>query len=116
MGVTQDASAFSDVTFSIVSGGGRLIATHSGSPAVQTRGPKIAAYHGLARAFVRSSEDHATSAVHRSLLNRIDMDTGKGASALIVEPSTICHDLMALDPIVVQAKVEGLPVASISIP
>merc|ERR1711862_588152 len=81
--VTQDASAFTNVNFSIVSGAGRLIATHSGNPAVQTRGSVIAAYHGLARAFVRSSEDHASSARHRSLVRRIDRETGQGSSVHI---------------------------------
>merc|ERR1712151_986 len=112
MGVTQDASAFSDVTFSVVSGGGRLIATHSGNPAVQTRGPTVAAYHGLARAFIRSSEDHASGAKHQGLLRQIDKDSGKRSSVRIADPSEALKDL---PPIVVKATAEGLPTELISI-
>merc|ERR1712003_165660 len=97
----------------IVSGAGRLVATHSGSPADQVRGPVVPAYHGLARAFVRSSEDHATSATHRSRLLQIDKDTGVGSSALISAPDS--ND-QGLPPIIVKAFVEGLPDVTISIP
>merc|ERR1712070_899646 len=80
---SQDASAFSNVTFSVLSGAGRILATHSGSPADQQQGNTLQAYHGLARVFIRSSEDHATSPSHRSLVQRIDVDSGKGSSVRV---------------------------------
>jgi len=112
--VSQGKSSFSAVTFSIVSGGGRIVGdVISGNPADQQRGNTVQAYHGLARAFVRSSEDHATSAVHRSLLHRIDKDSGKGTSARVVMPEDSPADVA---PIVVQARIDGLPAATLSIP
>lgn len=110
---TQDASAFFNVTFSIVSGGGRVLATHSGSPADQQQGDTVQAYHGLARAFIRSSEDHATSAAHRNLLRRIDKDSGRSASVAV---SSATSHTAGLPPIVVKASVMGLPAAQLSIP
>lgn len=111
--VSQDASAFFNVTFSVVSGGGRVLATHSGNPADQQSGDTVEAYHGLARAFIRSSEDHATSAAHRSLLRRIDKDSGRGSSAIV---SSAGGPPGSLPPIVVQATVHGLATAQLSIP
>ena len=35
-----------------------------------------AAYHGLARAYIRSSADHATAPDHRRRLRQIDLDGG----------------------------------------
>lgn len=35
-----------------------------------------AAYHGLARAYIRSSADHATAPEHRRRLRQIDLDGG----------------------------------------
>jgi hypothetical protein len=113
--VSQGASAFSKVTFSVVSGGGRVLAMHSGSPADQhpQQGDNLQAYHGLARAFIRSSEDHASSAQHRSLLRRIDKDGGKDASTTVSSADSIPD---GLPPIIVRASVDGLPAVQLSIP
>jgi hypothetical protein len=113
--VTQGSSSFYNVTFTIVSGGGRILGDAvSGNPADQQRGNTVQAYHGLARAYVRSSEDHATSATHRSLLHRIDKDSGKGSSVRVaISESSFPADL---PPIIVQATIDGLPAAKLSIP
>ena len=76
----MDSSA--KLTFSVVSGDGRLWGTHSGNPA-DTAGPDAtskAAYHGLLRVVVRSSSDHASPAAHRQRLRQIDLDSGRGGS------------------------------------
>ena len=72
-----------NVTFTIVSGPGRIWATHNGDPADGS--PRNAtwntAYHGLIRVFVRSTTDSATPAWHRRRMLQIDVDSGVGDSA-----------------------------------
>ena len=67
------------VTFTVRSGNGRVWATHSGD--ASTHEPNLGhsklAYHGLARAFVRSAEDRATPGWHRRRLREIDVDGGR---------------------------------------
>lgn len=108
--VTSSADAFSKIAFAVASGGGRVIATHSGNPAEQERGAAINAYHGLVRAFVRSSEVRTGTAAHRQAL----------AAATPVDGPTrvVAGEQLAAaqDPIVVTATVEGLPPATVSIP
>jgi len=75
------SDAMLPIKFSISSGPGAVIATHNGDPACQTGRmgnadhDKAAAYHGLARAFVRSTTDHATGRAHRRRLREIDVDS-----------------------------------------
>jgi hypothetical protein len=70
-----------EVVFEVKSGDGKLWGTHSGNPAADmntnpAHGGTRAAYHGLARAYIRSSSDHATTPDHRRRLRQIDMDGG----------------------------------------
>jgi hypothetical protein len=108
--VTSAADAFSEITFAVTSGGGRLVATHSGDPAEQERGASVNAYHGLVRAFVRSSEVRAGPAARRALLAAVTPTAGHHTRIFTGE------QLGAVDPIVVTATVAGLPPATLSIP
>jgi hypothetical protein len=70
--------AMDEVVFTVKSGEGKLWATHSGNPAPDlndnpVHGPVRAAYHGLVRAYVRSSSDRATAPAHRRRLRQIDV-------------------------------------------
>eukprot|EP00937_MAST-01D_sp_MAST-1D-sp2_P002603 g2603.t1 len=107
--VTSSKDAFSKITFTVKSGGGRVAATHSGNPAEQERGSSINAYHGLVRAFIRSSEVRVGSSAQRSVLASVSPTLG---------PTRVVtgEQNAALDPIVVEATVDGLPAASVSIP
>ena len=110
--VASSSDAFAKVKFAVTSGGGRIVATHSGDPAEQERGTAINAYHGLVRAFVRSSEVRAGSAASRALLAAV---TGAHAPERTTRIFT-GKQLGAIDPIVVTATVDGLPPATIAIP
>ena len=77
--------AMDEIVFAIGSGEGKLWATHSGNPAADmnknpVHGNTRAAYHGLARAYVRSSSDRATAPAHRRRLREIDVDGGGALS------------------------------------
>lgn len=101
------------VVFSVVSGPGKVWATHNGDPANTVPGWYGAvhgnpAYHGLSRAIIRTTADHATPAWHRQRLLEIDSDR----TVDIVAPGSERQ----LNAIVVQAEVEGLETAQISIP
>eukprot|EP01052_Picozoa_sp_SAG31_P041858 SAG31_NODE_6466_length_2006_cov_2.304143_1_plen_174_part_00 len=79
-----------EISFKVVSGEGKLWATHSGNPAADmnknpVHGGIRAAYHGLARAYIRSSADRATPPAHRLRLREIDMDGG--VNTFISDPS-----------------------------
>ena len=106
-------SSFHNVTFSIVSGPGRIIGVGNGNPACHD--PNHAnwrnAYHGLARAIVQVTEDHATSPLHRKRL--IEIDREGGIRTRIISPD---ERGASDDSIVVQASVEGLGSATVSIP
>ena len=100
-----------NVTFEIVSGQGLVWATHNGDPANDSPSlaPWTPAYHGLARAFVRSTADHATSPLHRRRLRQIDLDSN-------VQVATSNTAVTDIDPIVVKVTVEGGLTAQVSIP
>lgn len=79
-----------EVVFSVKSGDGKLWGTHSGNPAADmNKNPAHsgtrAAYHGLARAYIRSSSDHATAPHHRRRLRQIDLDGG--VRTVIADPA-----------------------------
>ena len=106
-------SSFHNVSFSITSGPGRIIGTGNGNPACHD--PNHAtwrnAYHGLARAIVQVTEDHATSPLHRRRLREIDREGGIRTRIVAPEERGVRDD-----SIVVQASVEGLGSATVSIP
>jgi hypothetical protein len=82
--------AMDEIVFAVKSGDGKLWGTHSGNPAADmnknpVHGGARAAYHGLARAYIRSSSDHATVPAHRHRLRQIDLDGG--VSTIIADPS-----------------------------
>ena len=115
----QDPRASAIITFTVVSGAGVVIGTHSGSPASNlsdSTGPTFAASHGLVRAFVKSSEHRIGTAAERRLLSLVTVDAGKGESSRLVDPSQDDGDA-ALDAIVVTASAAGLATSkSLSIP
>ena len=96
-----------------MSGPGRIIGVGNGNPACHD--PNHAnwrnAYHGLARAIVQVTEDRATSPHHRRRL--IEIDREGGIRTRIISPE---ERGASDDSIVVQASVEGLGSATVSIP
>jgi hypothetical protein len=104
------------ITFEVVSGEGRLWATHSGDPAADVfespHGATRAVYHGLARAIVVSSVDRATHPDHRRRMREITTDL-EHADAL----TRVAHpdDETQPAPIVLKASAAGLGSATIQI-
>ena len=103
-------SASNTVTFKVISGPGRVLSTHSGEPATQVPAgsPSHPAYKGLVRAYVRSTQDSATSPQHRARLAEIDSETA--------DVSVVAKSAPAATEIVVEASAEGLQPARVSIP
>merc|ERR1712032_978731 len=108
----QDAAASVEITFDVISGGGRIRSTHSGTPeAVEDSGePQVSAHKGMARAFVQSTEIRIGSASERELLRKITVDLGIGNSSRLQSNSS------EIPPIVIRATSAGLTPATISIP
>jgi len=113
----QHASAAANVTFSVVSGGGRLLGTHNGSPDAfpDVLNATVAAHYGLARAYVQSTEVRAFSAAVRRTLAAIHVEAGRGGTAAILDGGEGAG-MATPPPIVVQAEVAGLPTARLNIP
>ena len=106
-------SASHNVSFSIVSGPGRIIGVGNGNPMCHepNKASWRSAYHGLARAIVQVTHNAASSLHHRKRLIQIDRDGG--IRTHIVPPGdTSPGD----DAIVVQASVDGLGTSTVSIP
>jgi hypothetical protein len=101
------------VTFKVVQGPGRIIATHSGDPADKepAHSTQSTTYHGLTRAFVRASEDSSTGAVHRQRLLEIDVDGN--SLTKIVKPDALTSDPVS---IIIRAEAPGLSPAEVEIP
>ena len=95
------------VTFTVASGPGKLLATHNGDPADLTPANAATqpAYHGLARAYIRSSVDHASAVEHRRRLLEVDMDSGQKGSTVVVDPDA--QEQAPLSDIVVKATLVG---------
>ena len=106
-------SSTHNVTFQVVSGPGRIIGVGNGNPTCHepNQVPWRSAYHGLARAIVQVTEDHATSAEHRRRLLQIDRDGGV-RTRIIPPEASISPDI----EIVVEASVAGLGSSRVSIP
>ena len=107
------ASATNNVTFTVVSGPGRIVGSHNGDPTthVNNHSPMHPAYHGLVRGVVMVTEDRASPAWHRQRLRYIDVDGNKNVK--IVEPGTETDG--ANDVIVVSASSPGLATVTVSI-
>ncbi|KAL6074978.1 Glycosyl hydrolases family 2, sugar binding domain protein [Balamuthia mandrillaris] len=105
-------NATNNVTFSIISGDGAVVATHNGDPA--SRSPANAtwhaAYHALVRCFVRSTKDEASPFEMRRLMAFVDVDGGR-----LTRYSDVRRFAEDPQPIVVRADSPGLKGAVISI-
>jgi hypothetical protein len=99
-----------NVTFSVLSGPGRLAGIGNGDPASHQaqRGTVAATFAGLARALVQVSVDCTSD--HRDLMAQVDVDGGK--RTVIVPPGQPCP---TADPIVLLATAPGLVNATVSI-
>ena len=106
-------SASQNVTFSIVSGPGRIIGVGNGNPMCHepNKASWRSAYHGLARVIVQVTQNVASSPLHRKRMIQIDRDGG--IRTHIVPPE---YTSPTADAIVVQASVEGLGTSTVSIP
>jgi len=119
----RDASANATVTFSVVSGDGRILGTINGSPfdfpisypKVDMTGPTYPAHYGLVRCFVRSTRLclDGLSAADYAVLKAAHPDAGHDGSSRV--DGAGCSETGA-DEIIVQASAEGLPVATLRIP
>lgn len=108
-------NATTNVSFTVLSGPGRIWTTHNGDPANDN--PRdvtwVPAYHGLARAFVRTTVDAATPLWHRQRMREIDRDGGRGNS-ISVRIADV--EATAVDDIILQAEAPGLAPAKLTIP
>ena len=100
-----------NVSFSIVSGPGRIIGVGNGNPTCHEPNQATwrSAYHGLARAIIQVTEDHVTP--NRDRIIEIDRDGGK--RTLIGDPRVPRE---SLDDIVVQVSAPGVGSATVTIP
>jgi beta-galactosidase len=108
-------SADNNITFSVASGPGVVWTTHNGGPA--NLSPNDAtwnqAYHGLARAIIRTTADHATAPAHRRRMREIDVEGG--VNMRVIDPDAAKP--VPLAPIVVRAVVSGTSMAAeVSVP
>lgn len=105
--------ASNNISFSVVSGPGQVYTTHNGDPAnvKSNDAPWNLAYHGLARVYIRSTADQATSAAHRRRLLQIDQD-----SNVYVQDPDADADSDGPADIVVAASSPGLPTVHVTIP
>jgi beta-galactosidase/beta-glucuronidase len=142
-GVVCDDDVTTRVSFSVDSGEGRLWATANGDPADTSLSSPYSAsrlsYHGLVRAVVRSSSDHASSPHARRRMRTIDIEGGwrvapgasemqspgasemqsPGASHMSgvrVAPPADEPTAAPLAPIVLRASASGMPDATLTIP
>ena len=101
------------VTFSVVSGPGRVIGVGNGNPVSHenNKATRRSAYHGLARVIIQTTVNAATP--HRAArLQEMDVEGGRRTQVL-----TDGHpQLRALREIVVRATVAGFAPAHVSIP
>jgi len=106
-------SSAANVTFTIVSGPGRVIASHNGDQGNHepNHAPWHSAFHGLVRGIVQVTVDAATPTWHRRRMLQIDTDANRRTT--IVNPDGVS------DPppdIVVQATSPGLTSSTVTIP
>ena len=105
-------SSSHNVTFSIVSGPGRIIGVGNGNPMCHepNKASWRSAYHGLARVIVQVTQNAVLSPLHRRRMMQIDRD-GDVRTYIVPPKDTSPRD----DAIVVQASVEGLGSSTVSI-
>ena len=103
-----------NITFSVSVGPGTIWASHNGDPAntSPSLGPWTMAYHGLARAFVRTTADHASSARDRRLMRAIDAEGGQ--TTYVANPDD--PNEVAPMSMTVKASSPGLADVTIEIP
>lgn len=101
------------ITFAVVSGPGMLQGAHNGKNFQHGRSDanSVEAYHGLARAVVRSTSVAARPEAERRLMVAIDVDTEEGVG---LNPNV--EGDSATSDIHVTATTPGIPTASIVIP
>ena len=106
-------SASNNVTFSIVKGPGRIIGVGNGDPTCHepNKATWRSAYHGLVRAIVQVTTDASSSPLHRHRLRQIDRD---GNILTHIVPPEVTQVLD--EAIVVEASVDGVGSAQVSIP
>eukprot|EP01043_Picozoa_sp_COSAG02_P027069 COSAG02_NODE_1579_length_11851_cov_12.490343_4_plen_498_part_00 len=99
------ADATSNVSFTVVSGPGRVFGSHNGDPTClePNQAPWHSAYHGLVRGLIQVVKDASSPIWHRARLREIDVDSAVTEGD---HPSAI----------VVQATAASLTPATISIP
>ena len=106
--------SYSDkVMFRVVSGPGRIIGVGNGDPSCHEPSQVTwrSAYHGLARVIVQTTENAASSPLHRKRMMQIDQDGG--IRTHIVPPEDTSPRAAA---IVVEVSAEGLSSSTVSIP
>ena len=106
-------SASHNVSFSIVSGPGRIIGVGNGDPFCHEPN-KVSwrsAYHGLVRVVVQVTENAASSPLERRRMIQIDRDGGSRTTIIHPEDTT-----PRAPSIVVKAFVEGLESSMVTIP
>ena len=108
------------VTFSVLSGGGRILGTISGSPwnqpidqpGLDQTGPTSPAHYGVLRAFVQSTRVCTGTKRERTRLKLVHLDAGRDGTSQI-DDASCAH---SPDDIVVQARATGMPAATLRIP
>ena len=117
----RENSTNATVSFSVASGGGRILGTISGSPWDQPldepqfdqTGASYPAHYGMLRAFVQSTRVCAGTKAERARLKAIHVDAGRdGTSQIGADASCNKHP----DDILVLARAEGMPLATLRIP
>ena len=98
------------IAFSISSGPGIVLATASGNPSdhVVMHSRSRAAYHGLARAVVRSNVDASGVHADRLLRKLVNTDAGRGLRSATIAGTTTSA---STPPVIVKACMDGGPVA-----
>lgn len=98
-----------NVSFSIVSGPGRVVGANNGDPACHEPNHVAwhSAYHGLVRGIIMVTKDEASSSHQRHRMVSIDLD-----NSVVVAPG----DEGSETSIVVAASAAGLPTVQVSIP
>ena len=111
----RDPACNTTVTFTIVAGAARILATHNGDPgpAVDSMGGVYKAHRGMVRAFIQSTEVRSGSAAARALLQAITTDAGRGGTSKVIAGTADSKTVPP--PIVVQATAAGLPAATVTI-
>eukprot|EP00039_Didymoeca_costata_P021499 m.344703 g.344703 ORF g.344703 m.344703 type:complete len:1020 (-) comp24995_c0_seq1:110-3169(-) len=96
------------ITFTIVTGSGKLVGTHNGrqDSHMPANTPTVAAYHGLARSVIVTTSVAGLPASERDLLSQIDVNN----------QHLVGFDGFEADDIVVSASSPGLGSAQIIIP